>query len=300
MVGGVYTAVLTPLNKDRSIDFGLLTEHCQWLFSNGCNGLALLGTTGEANSFSTKERVNYINKIAASELPLKNIMIGTGCCSVPETALLCKESVKCGYGGQLVLPPFYYKQVTDEGLYAYFSELIEGLNEDRLRIYLYHIPRMTALDMSTHLLSRLLGTFPELIIGMKDSSGEWNHTEGILNSFPNLELFVGSERFLLYTLRAGGMGCISATTNLTSKLAGEVYTQFLSGGGMESQQNLTRIREVMEGFPFIPALKFLLSITTGNDQWKILRPPNAPLTPDQEQKLLQRLNAVEFPIHNLS
>jgi 4-hydroxy-tetrahydrodipicolinate synthase len=300
MICGVYTAVLTPLNKNRSIDFRLLIDHCKWLLENGCNGLTLLGTTGEANSFSLKERLQYLRKIAASDLPLENIIIGTGSCSVPETTVLSKESIECGFGGQLVLPPFYYKPVMDDGLFAYFSELIKEIKEDRLRIYLYHIPRLTGIDFSMHLLGRLQEAFPVLIAGIKDSGGEWNHTEAILQTFPALEVFAGSERFLLYTLRAGGMGCISATTNLTSQLAGEVYEQFLSGGGMENQQSLTKIREVMEGFPFIPALKFLMSETTGIEQWRFMRPPNSPLTRDQEKKLIERLKAVEFPIPKLS
>ncbi|MDH3494834.1 MAG: dihydrodipicolinate synthase family protein, partial [Acidobacteriota bacterium] len=142
---GVFTACLTPLKKDLSVDFDALTAHCKWLLSKGGDGILLLGTTGEANSFTVEERLEIMDKVIEAGIPGNRLLMGTGCCAYPDTARLTKHAVERGAGGILMLPPFYYKQVDDAGLARYFDLVINAVNDERLRIYLYHFPQMSAI-----------------------------------------------------------------------------------------------------------------------------------------------------------
>jgi len=161
---GVFTANLTPLNNDLSVDYELLIAHCLWLLDHGSNGIALLGTTGEANSFTLEERIEMIEKVAISALPMEQLMVGTGCCSYQDTITLTRKAMDVGIEGILLLPPFYYKQVDDEGMLKYFDQLINGVQNDRMRIYLYHFPKMAGVGFSTPLFKKLVKAFPGIVV----------------------------------------------------------------------------------------------------------------------------------------
>ncbi len=294
---GVFAASLTPLKEDLSPDPELTVRHNQNLLNQGCDGLAILGTTGEANSFSTRERKEILESIVDGGISPHCLMVGTGCCSIPETVELTRHAVSLNVGGILLLPPFYYKGVSDSGLLNFFTQVIEQVSSDALKIYLYHFPRQAQVDFSFELIEELLSRFPSTVVGMKDSSGDFNHMKETLNRFPQLKLFAGTERFLLAVLKVGGVGCVSATTNVTSDLAAKVWSLFQEGRIEEAEQTqdaVNHIREAFQGKPFVPGLKAFLAQRESNPDWLHLRPPLCALTEGETQELLNQLQAVHL------
>src|SRR5215469_123927 len=238
-IHGVLAPVVTPFKADLSPDKERFISHCRWLLSQNC-GLAPFGTTSEGNSMSAGERISLLDALLAAGIDPSRMMPGTGCCSITETAELTAHAVKHSCGGVLMLPPFYYKDVSEEGLYRYFSEVIQRVGDARLRIYLYHIPPVLIVGVTTKLVERLLKAYPTAIAGMKDSSGDWNNTKTFLDAFSEtarpvadsprraptgFDVFVGSESFLLANMRNGGAGTISATANLNPAAIYELYTK---------------------------------------------------------------------------
>ena len=202
-IRGVLAPVVTPFKPNLSPDRERFIRHCQWLLSQNC-GLAPFGTTSEANSMSTDERISLLDALVAAGIDPSRMMPGTGCCSIVETVALTAHAVKHGCAGVLMLPPFYYKNVSEEGLYRYFSEVVQRVGDARLRIYLYHIPPVAIVGITLRLVERLLKAYPSAIAGMKDSSGDWNNTKTFLDAFAEtarpartgFDVFVGSESFL--------------------------------------------------------------------------------------------------------
>src|SRR3954451_14634976 len=181
-IRGVLAPVLTPFRSDLSPDPERFIAHCRWLVSQNC-GLAVFGTNSEANSMSAEERQELLDALVAAGVDPSRIMPGVGCCSITETVRLTAHAVKHGCAGVLMLPPFYYKEVTEEGLYRYFSEVVQRVGDERLRIYLYHIPPVAMVGITPRLVERLLQDYPGAIAGMKDSSGDWTNTKTFLEAF---------------------------------------------------------------------------------------------------------------------
>src|SRR5437899_10443011 len=228
-IRGVLAPVVTPLKADLSPDCERFIRHCQWLLSQNC-GLAVFGTNSEANSMAAKERSTLLDALVAAGIDPSRMMPGTGCCSITETFELTAHAVKHGCAGVLMLPPFYYKDVSEEGLYRYFSEVVHRVGDTRLKIYLYHIPPVAIVGITPKLVERLLKAYPNTIAGMKDSSGDWNNTKTFLDAFAetaraprSFDVFVGSESFLLANMRHGGAGTISATANVNPAAIYELY-----------------------------------------------------------------------------
>ena len=268
---GVLAAALTPMRDDLSIDREAFTAHCRGLLDAGCHGLAIFGTTGEANSLSVSERIEAWELLVADGIPADTLLPGTGACALPDAVELSRQALAVGAAGVLALPPFYYKGVSDDGLFRFFAELIERVGDDRLRLFLYHIPPMAVVGFTPELMRRLVDAYPGVIVGTKDSSGDGERIERICREFPDLTVFAGTEKYLLDTLRWGGDGCISATVNVTARQAREVYDLWEAGeDASAAQAALTERREYLDGFPTIPALKALLG-------WQNLRPPLQPL-----------------------
>lgn len=274
---GVYAAVLTPLRSDLSIDHEAFAEHCRWLLANGCNGLAPMGTTGEANSFSVAERIDALDRLIDAGIPPALLLVGTGCCAIPDTVALTRHAVALGVGGVLTLPPFYYKNVNDDGVHAAFDRVIQHVGDSTLKLYLYHIPQMSGVALSHALIRRLHEKYPNTVVGMKDSSGDWENMKRTCETMPDFRVYAGTERFLLPILRLGGAGCISATTNVTCQLAAQVYAQRTSTDAEGLQKLLTAGRDVMEKYPVIAALKHLTAQRTGHLSWSTVRPPQLAL-----------------------
>ncbi len=274
---GVYAASLTPLRGDLSIDHAAYAKHAHWLLQHGCDGLAVMGTTGEATSFSIAERQEALERLLIEGLPPARLMVGTGCAALPDTIALTRHARANGVNAVLTLPPFYYKSPSDDGLFAAFDQLIQAVGDTRLKVYLYHFPQMSAVPFSNALIERLLTAYPDTIAGMKDSSGDVHHMLEVIAQFPRLRLFAGTEQYLVDVLRAGGAGCISATINITCRLTQKLYRQWSGGGTFMLQQQITGIRRTVETLPVIPALKCVMAQLTKQTAWQHVRPPHVPL-----------------------
>src|SRR6059058_862591 len=247
-IRGVLAPVLTPFKSDLSPDPQRFIAHCRWLVSQNC-GLAVFGTNSEANSLSSEERLTLLDQLVAAGVEPSKMMPGTGCCSIGETVKLTSHAVKHGCAGVLMLPPFYYKEVTEEGLYGCFSEVVQRVGNTRLKIYLYHIPSVAIVSITPKLVERLLKAYPNTIAGMKDSSGDWNNTKTFLDAFAvrarhaastagaarTFDVFVGSESFLLASMRNGGVGTISATANVTPAAIHKLYKQWKTADDADEQ-----------------------------------------------------------------
>jgi 4-hydroxy-tetrahydrodipicolinate synthase len=181
-IRGVLAPLVTPFKDDLSPDTERFIAHCRWLLSQNC-GLAVFGTNSEANSLSMEERAMLLDELVAAGINASRMMPGTGCCSIVETVKLTAQAVEHGCAGVLMLPPFYYKDVSEEGLYRYFSEVVQRVGDARLKIYLYHIPPVAVVGITTGLVERLLAAYPNAIAGMKDSSGDWSNTKMFLDAF---------------------------------------------------------------------------------------------------------------------
>ena len=312
-IRGVLAPVVTPFKADLSPDPQRFIAHCQWLLSQNC-GLAPFGTTSEANSMSTSERISLLDALIAGGINPSCMMPGTGCCSITETVELTAHAIRHGCAGVLMLPPFYYKSVSEEGLYRYFSEVVQRLGDARLRIYLYHIPPVAIVGVSVKLVERLLKAYPTAIAGMKDSSGDWNNTKTFLDAFAvragraisSFDVFVGSESFLLANMRNGGVGTISATANVNPAAIHELYTVASTVSvnvDLESQQTrLNVVREVFSNpkFPsMIAALKQSIAIYANDPEWARVRPPLVELTTEQAKLLAAELKAVGFAMNEI-
>jgi 4-hydroxy-tetrahydrodipicolinate synthase len=314
-IRGVLAPVVTPFKADLSPDRERFIRHCQWLLSQDC-GLAVFGTNSEANSMSAAERMTLLDALVAAGIDPSRMMPGTGCCSITETAELTAHAVKHDCAGVLMLPPFYYKNISEEGLYRYFSEVVQRVGDTRLRIYLYHIPPVAIVGITPKLVERLLKAHPTAIAGMKDSSGDWNNTKAFLEAFPKsgFDVFVGSESFLLANMRTGGAGTISATANVNGAAIHELYAQSdplrqrtlqrpigklaACPTELEKQQaRLNVVRQVFSSRKFpsmIAALKQAIAIYADDPVWRTVRPPLVELTHEQAKTLAAELSAIGF------
>lgn len=292
--GGVLAAVLTPLKPDLGPDHAAFIDHCRWLLSQGCNGLGILGTTGEANSFSVDERLGLLDALAMSGIPPQKLVPGTGCCAIPDTVELTRKAVEMGAGGVLMLPPFYYKPVSDDGLFAAYSEVIQRIGDSRLKIYLYHIPKNTQVPITLGLIEKLLAAYPDTVVGVKDSSGDFSNMETMCKEFPGFRVFSGSDAFLLSLLRAGGAGAITACNNVTAALSARIYAAWQGQDADALQETLEAVRAVIQGFPLAAALKEIMARATGRGDWRLIRPPQEPLAPNDAIALFEQLDSLGF------
>lgn len=288
---GVYAAVLTPQHRDLSPDHRRLADHCRWLMANGCDGLGILGTTGEANSFSTAERLEILDKLAENGVPTAPMMPGTGCCAIPDTVEITKKALEIGAGSVLMLPPFYYKNQTDEGLFAAFSEVIQRIGDAKLKVCLYHFPQMSNVPISMKLIEMLRKDYPDTVVGMKDSSGVLDNMVQAAKEFPGFCVFSGADDLMLPLLREGGAGCITACANISSDLSQAVYSEYRAkgdGGNVDTlQPPLVTVRKIISGYPLFPALKALVARHHNDTAWLNMRPPVMAMDDATTQRLFQ-------------
>ena len=298
---GVLSPVVTPFDADLRPDRARFVRHCQWLLSNDV-GLAVFGTNSEGNSLTTGEKIGLLDALVEAGLPPERMMPGTGTCALGDTVELTRHAVKLGCGGVLMLPPFYYKGNSDEGLYRSFSEVIQRVGDDRLRVYLYHIPPVAQVSITLTLIERLLKAYPGVVAGVKDSSGDWSNTNAILEQFQphGFDVFPGSETFLLPALRGGGAGCISATANVNPGPIARLAATWQQDDADEQQANLDAVRMVFQSYVMIPALKSAISHYGDDPDWITVRPPLVELDEAQRANLVERLDAVGFSMPGLA
>ena len=294
-IKGVLSPVVTPFNNDMSPDAERFIRHCKWLVAQRV-GLAVFGTNSEANSLSANERIALLEALVNAGVDPKRMMPGTGCCALSDSVRLSEHAVKLGVAGVLMLPPFYYKGVSDEGLYRNFSEVVQRVGDARLRIYLYHIPPVSQVPITLSLIERLLKAYPGTIAGLKDSSGDWNNTKAVLDNFAKagFDVFAGSESFLLQNMRNGGAGCITAGANVNPAQITSLYDAWKGAGAESMQEAINQVRNALQSVPMIPALKRVIAHYSGDMGWNRLRPPLTELSAAEEKQLLRRLEELEF------
>ena len=299
-VRGVLSPVVTPFDRDLRPDGQRLARHCRWLLDNNV-GLAIFGTNSEANSLSVAEKMALLDTLVEAGVPTGRMMPGTGCCSLSDSVELTRHAVDLGCAGVLMLPPFYYKGVADEGLYRNFAEVIEQVGDERLRIYLYHIPPVAQVPISLALIERLLKAYPGTIAGVKDSSGDWGNTNAMLEQFQpqGFDVFAGSETFLLATLRGGGGGCISATANVNPGPIAHLASTWEQSDADAQQAALDALRSIFQGYVMIPALKAAIAHYANDAQWNRVRPPLVELDDKQGADLIGTLDGAGFSMPGL-
>lgn len=292
---GILSPVLTPFNAALDPDPKRFLAHCKKLLDAGV-GLAVFGTNSEANSLSVQEKLDLLDYLTENGIPAGRMMPGAGCCALTDTVSLTRAAAAKGCGGVLTLPPFYYKEVTVEGLFAYYSEIIQRVGDANLRLYLYHIPPVAVVPVSAELIERLLKAYPGVVSGIKDSSGDWNNTRMLLDNFQSesFDVFAGSEVFLLRTLRGGGAGCITATANTNAPAIMDLYANWQNPDADERQANVTATRAVFAKLPMIASMKAVIARELHDPEWAVPRPPLTPCEPEKADGVYAELKGAGY------
>ena len=296
----VLSPVLTPFMADGNPDTKKLLKQCLWLAANGV-GHAIFGTNSEANSMSAPQKMRTLSALIEGGLDPAHMMPGTGASSIDATVTMTKHAVQYQCAGGLMLPPFYYKDVTDDGLFAYFSEVIQKVGDAGLKIYIYNIPAVTKINLSLSLLERLAKEYPKSVVGMKDSSGDWSYTESVIKLLApsGFRVYAGSEIFLLRTLRAGGVGCISATANVNPRAIAQLATHWKESDADQSQTGLDQVRSIFAQYQMIAGMKTAVAHYSKDPEWLRVRPPLMQLSADQQENLLNELKSINFCMQGL-
>ncbi|MCY4116779.1 MAG: dihydrodipicolinate synthase family protein [Caldilineaceae bacterium] len=292
---GVFAPTLTPVQADLTIDLPVYIEFCRRLLEGGCHGLVLFGTNSEATSFCAAERMAAVDAVIEAGIPADRLVIGTGAAAITEAVALSRHAVQAGCRGVLTLPPFYYPNVSDEGLFRSFAAIIDGVNDERLRIYFYHIPQVSGVPLSPALLARLAESYPRLAAGVKDSSGDVDTLLGlhaVARQSPGFAVFCGTEGLLLKNMQGGGGGCISGMANVLPHVIRDLYDNWQAPDAEERQDRTNWIRNAIldSGLNMIAALKVIVADQTGRPGWSRVRPPLVDLTEEEQAQLLAKLS----------
>ncbi|SFP22497.1 dihydrodipicolinate synthase family protein [Variovorax sp. 770b2] len=298
---GVLSPVLTPFDADLSPSVPRFVGHCRWLLDQGV-GLSVFGTNSEANSLTVQEKRGLLDALLEAGVSPDRLMPGTGTCAPGDTIELTRHAVAAGCAGVLMLPPFFYKGVSDEGLFRSFARVIDAVADERLRIYLYHIPPVSQVGLSLALIERLLKAYPRTVAGIKDSSGDWNHTAALLREFQpqGFDVFAGTETVLLPTLRGGGAGCITATGNVNPAAIVDLYAHWTEADADDRQAALDATRAAFQKLPMIAAMKATIARQTGDAGWARVRPPLVEIEAAQRAMLAADLDACGFRMPHAS
>ena len=296
---GVVTPILTPFNDDLSFAPDLYVSHATWLLEQGIHYISPFGTTGEALSLTVKERMAALDTLIEGKIDPAVLMPGTGLCNLEDTVTLCRHAVDLGCAAVLTLPPFFYKNASDAGLYAYFVRLIEVINRGELRICMYHIPPLAGIGFSPTLAGRLAKDFPDNIVAYKDSSGDFENTKKVIAAAPDIAVFPGSETFLRQGLENKGAGCISATCNVNPagiRNVFDVMTGAKEGNLDQLNNEMKAFRKNVEGYAPIPAMKGMLALKRGDARWCNVRPPLLPASEENTLELIKILGERLMPL----
>lgn len=302
MISGVYCASATPLNADLSPDLGAFVAHAKTLIADGCDGIALLGTTGEANSFSLAERRAILGAGVAA-VGADRLMPGTGVNAIPETVELTRHALSLGVTRVVMLPPCYYKGVSDEGLFRAYAHVIETIGDNRLQVVLYHIPQVSGVPISHDLIERLVTAFPGTVVGIKDSAGKIENMQAMISRFPGFAVLAGADPLLLPLMRMGGAGCITATSNLVADSLATVFRRHADPARKAevdaAQARINAFRDLSNSYVQIPTIKAMVAFRNGASLWTRTRPPLVGLTPPELTALKDRLSSIGASVKDL-
>ena len=288
----LFVPVLTPFRPDLSVDEPRFLAQCRWLLDQGADGLAVFGTTSEANSLGVDEKLGLLARLIEAGIPPARLMPGTGTCAIPDTVRLTRAAAEAGCAGVLMLPPFYYKGVSDDGLFASFDAVIQRVGDARPRVYLYHFPQLSQVPIPAAVVGRLITAHPDIVVGLKDSSGSWENTRDLLERFPGFGVFPGSEGRLLEALRLGAPGCITATGNVNPAGIRALLDGWRGPEAEALQARAGQVRALFSGLPLIPALKAAVATARDEADWRLPRPPLLPMDAAEGTRLVTALRAL--------
>ncbi len=281
-IAGVIAATPVPLKRDLTMDLMRLIEHCRWLLDQGgCDGVNLLGTTGEAMSFPAAERMRAMEAVARAGLPLDRIMVGTGAAALEDAVELTAAAMAMGFAGALVVPPFFYKDLSPQMVVGFFERLITRVGEQNLRLYLYHIPQNTGVPFAIEAIAELRTRYPDVVLGLKDSAGDLAYARKVASAFPGFDVFPSSEGSLIEAQASNFAGCISATTNVTGRLSQTAWKQQAEEAGKQACAQAVAIRAVLARLPLVPSVKCALALIKNDAEWVRVHPPFVPLESGQ-------------------
>lgn len=297
---GLLVPAITPFKPDLSPDQDAFISVCKWLLANGANGLAVMGTTSEANSLSMGERMQLLEAVVEAGVDPSVLMPGVGMCSITDTIALTKHAVSLGCGGVLTLPPFYYKPVSSDGLYAAYDSVIQAVGSDDLGMWLYHIPQMTGVGIPHDLIERLIQDYPDTVLGIKDSSGNWDNTEAMLKRFKGFHIFPSSEGSIVQSDALGGAGCISASGNINPAGIRALLDALGTDAAEGLQKQVGEVRKIFASYPLIPAAKAVLARGLNDPRLETVRPPLTAMSKDDTDALFAQLHSAGWQIEPTS
>lgn len=296
-LNGVWCPTLMPLDADLNPDVTNYIEHCRWSLDEGCHGLVMFGTTGEANSFSVDERIRLLDAAIDAGIPAERMMVGTGCAALTDTIRLTRHAIDKGALGILMLPPFYYKGASDEALAASYDRVIEGVGTKDFKLVLYHIPQVSGVPITTDLVDMIQEKHPTTLFGIKDSTGDWDHSKMLIERFSDLAVFPGAENLVAAGLEVGGAGCISAGCNVNARAIRSLYDEALAGKDVTARHaEVDNIRQILQRYALIPAMKQMIADAKGDQGWTRLRPPLMSLNAADAKALAADLQALDFSL----
>lgn len=292
----LFVPAITPFAADLSVDQGRLVAFGRQLIADGAYGLAPFGTTSEATSLSVDERIRGLEALVTGGIDPARLIPGTGCAALPDTIRLTAHAASLGVRGVLMLPPFYYKPVTTEGLFDAYARVIEAVGPG-LAIYLYHIPQMTGVPITIDLIGRLDEAFPGVIRGLKDSSGNWDNTAAQIAAFPHLEFYSASESLLPRNVAAGGAGCISASANVNAGGIAALIRALGTPQEAAALEKVSVIRSIFEKLPLIPAIKATVGLRMSDTAYATVRPPLVSALPAHDTAIRAAADLIEGMIN---
>jgi 4-hydroxy-tetrahydrodipicolinate synthase len=296
-ISGVFCASATPVLEDGTPDHAAFAIHAKALLAEGCDGVALLGTTGEANSFSISQRQGLLERVIAAGVDPQRLLPGTSQTNVADTVTLMRHAVEAGVKATVVLPPFYYKGVSDEGLFRFYAEAIEGVGRDDLRVVLYHIPPIAQVGLSVELVGRLLEAFPGVVVGIKDSSGKLESMQQFASTFQDFSVLAGADPFMLPLLKSSGAGCITSSSNLIGKHLRVVFDHFFDPAQAKkveaAQARINAWRDLSNAYVQLPTIKAMLAKRRNHQGWTRVRPPLVELTPAEISNVWNKMAELE-------
>ena len=275
----LFVPAITPFKPDLSVDHTRFVAHAKTLLAAGAHGLAPFGTTSEANSLTLTERMSALESLLEGGILANALIPGTGCSAVGDTITLSTHATKLGCRGVLMLPPFFYKGVPEDGVFAAYSQAIEAVGAADLRVYLYHIPQMSGVPITLTLIERLLKAYPGTVAGLKDSSGKWENTKSVIEAFPQIDTYSASESLIPENVTSGGAGCISASSNVNPAGIRRLIDGLGSSAEAALLDQVTQVRKIFESLPLIPAIKAAVALQTSDPHFARVRPPLVPAGP---------------------
>lgn len=296
-IEGVYCAAATPLKSDGTPNLELFGAHARALLDEGCHGVAMLGSTGEANSFGVRERMDLVEAALKAGVPADGLLPGTSSCAVTDAVEMTRHAVQAGVRGVVLLPPFYYTAFSDESLFRFYASIIERVADDRLKVILYHIPMLTGVPISHTLIAMLRDAFPDTVVGIKDSDGKIENMHAISEKFSGFGVLAGADPLLLPVLQGGGAGCITASSNLVAKELRIVYDHWNDPARADevkaAQDVIVAWRTLTNAYVQLPTVKTMIARRRNDLGWLNVHPPFSPLSKDEQQKVWAEMARLE-------